>query len=197
MSGRSPAAQNAAADGHELTLPAPAPAAHASTAIELSRISIAALIPGEALIRARVLWASLLDAGNYPTSAQTFELLADFQFNAIRDQLIADIPGIDEPMVRILLAQTQQSPRWSRLEWAEQVLLHLYTNGAPPYVAPVLLAVGYISWWQGRGSKALQFMDLALEADPRYQLAFLVRQMIRTGMVAAWVPDKHKAHRGL
>ena len=154
---------------------------------------IAAARTGEALDRARALWASLLDAGTYPSPQQTAELLADFQFMAIRDRLIADIPGLDGPMQRILLGQTEQSPRWSRLEWAEQILLHLYTNGAAQYAAPVLLAVGYISWWQGRSSKAIQFMELALDADPRYQLALLVRRMLRTGMAAGWSSVKHQS----
>ncbi|HEV7167181.1 MAG TPA: DUF4192 family protein [Micrococcaceae bacterium] len=164
-----------------------------ATAVELWLDRIAMAPPAEALNQARALWASLLDAGTYPTLAQTAELLADFQFMAIRDRLIADIPGMDEPIHRILLGQTEQTPRWSRLEWAEQILLHLYTNGAPQYAAPVLLAVGYISWWQGRSSKAIQFMELALDADPRYQLALLVRQMLRSGMAAGWTSVKHQS----
>lgn len=69
-----------------------------ATAVELWLDRIAMAPPAEALNQARALWASLLDAGTYPTLAQTAELLADFQFMAIRDRLIADIPGMDEPI---------------------------------------------------------------------------------------------------
>jgi hypothetical protein len=75
------------------------------------------------------------DRWQAPTSARTLDrppwvpvLIAGLQFPAIRDQLMADIPGIDEPMDRVLLAQTNSKPHWSRVEWAEQLLLHAYTQ---------------------------------------------------------------------
>ena len=80
--------------------------------------------PGEALEHAKTLWDGTLDAISYPNDDQTIKLIANFQAPAIRDQLMADIPGIDEPMDRVLLAQTDGGPQWSRVEWAQQLLLH-------------------------------------------------------------------------
>ena len=70
--------------------------------------------PGEAVAQARTLWDGMLEAISYPDDDQTIDLIANFQAPAIRDQLMADIPGIDEPMDRVLLAQTDGGPQWSR-----------------------------------------------------------------------------------
>jgi hypothetical protein len=48
---------------------------------------------------------------------------------------------------------------------------------------------------EGRGSKAHQFLELALEADPGYHLARLSDQMIGSGMTAGWGMDKGTAYR--
>jgi hypothetical protein len=146
----------------------------------------------EAMAQAMTLWTEMLEAKTHPDDEQTIGLIANFQFPAIRDQLMADIPGIDEPMDRILLAQTHGKPQWSRVEWAEQLLVHAYTHS---HSAPSLTAIAFINWWEGRGSKAHQFLDLALEADPNYRLARLSDQMIGTGMVAGWSIDKSAAYR--
>ena len=97
---------------------------------------------------------------------------------------MADIPGIDEPMDRVLLAQTDSKPHCSRVEWAEQLLVHAYTRSSTRHPAPILTAIAFINWWEGRGSKAHQFLQLALEADPGYHLARLSDQMIGRGIVA-------------
>ena len=76
-------------------------------------------------------------------------------------------------MDRVLLAQTHSKPHWSRIEWAEQLLLHAYTRSTTKHSAPILTAIAFINWWEGRGSKAHQFLQLALEADPAHRLARL------------------------
>jgi hypothetical protein len=151
--------------------------------------------PGEALEQARTLWDGMLDAISYPNDEETISLIANFQAPAIRDQLMADIPGIDEPMDRVLLAQTHGGPQWSRVEWAQQLLLHAYTHSSTKHSAPILTAIAFVNWWEGRGSKAHQFLQLALEADPAYRLARLSDLMIGSGMVAGWNMDKDRAFR--
>jgi hypothetical protein len=108
---------------------------------------------------------------------------------------MADIPGINEPMDRVLLAQTHGGPQWSRVEWAQQLLLHAYTHSSTKHSAPILTAIAFVNWWEGRGSKAHQFLQLALEADPAYQLARLSDLMIGSGTVAGWNMDKDRAFR--
>ncbi|MBP1136514.1 hypothetical protein JOE31_002746 [Arthrobacter sp. PvP023] len=73
--------------------------------------------------------------------------------------------GIDEPMDRVLLGQTHGGPQWSRVEWAQQLLLHAYTHSNTKHSAPILTAIAFVNWWEGRGSKAHQFLQLALEAS--------------------------------
>ncbi len=49
------------------------------------------------------------------------ELIAYLKFVSVRDHLLADIPGLDEPMSDLLRGQTK-SPRWARVDRVEQVL---------------------------------------------------------------------------
>ncbi|MFJ5698713.1 DUF4192 domain-containing protein [Arthrobacter sp. NPDC093139] len=178
-----------------ITLPTPTKDAAKDAAVENHMKTIRALPANDAIGRARRLWADMLDAKTYPTEDQIITLIANFQFPGIRDQLIADIPGIKEPAHQVLFAQTQGKPQWSRIEWAQQLLLHTYTRTNNQHAAPLLTALGYIHWWEGRGSKAHQFLQLALEADPEYRLAKLSDQMIGCGMIAGWNTDKNTAYR--
>ena len=100
-------------------------------------------------------------------------------------------------MQQILFAQTEAAPKWSRIDWAQQLLLHAYTRTSPEHAAPVLTTIGYINWWEGRGSKAHQFLQLALDTDPAYRLARLSDQMIGSGIVAGWNMNKDTAYKTL
>jgi hypothetical protein len=150
-----------------------------------------------ALQQGRNLWADMLDSKTFPSDDDCQALVANLQFPAIRDRLIADIPGVDEPMRQVLFAQTDQAPKWSRIEWAQQLLLHAYTRTSPQHSAPVLTAIGYINWWEGKGSKAHQVLQLALGSDPGYRLAHLSDQMIGSGIVAGWNMNKDTAYKTL
>ena len=79
-------------------------------------------------------------------------------------------------------------------EWAQQLLLHAYTRTTPEHATPVLTA---ICWEGGRGSKAHQFLQLALDTDPAYRLARLSDQMIGSGLVAGWNMNKNTAYKAL
>ena len=178
-----------------ITLPAPTQEASKAIEVQQRMETIRHLPHYDAMDEARTLWAGMLNSKTYPSHDQTVSLIANLQFAGIRDQLMADIPGIDEPIDQVLLAQTAATPQWSRIEWAEQLLLHAYTQTNNQHAAPVLTAIGYINWWEGRGSKAHQFLQLALEADPSYRLARLSDQMIGQGMIAPWNTDRHTAYR--
>ncbi|WP_307052285.1 hypothetical protein [Arthrobacter oryzae] len=75
------------------------------------------------------------------------------------------------------------------------MLLNAYTHSSTDHAAPILTAIAYINWWEGRGSKAHQFLQLAVEADPADRLARLSDLMIGSGMVAGWNMDKDRAFR--
>jgi hypothetical protein len=180
-----------------VTLPTTSQEAAKAAAVEHHMDTIASQPTDAALQQGRNLWADMLDSKTFPSDDDCQALVANLQFPAIRDRLIADIPGVDEPMRQVLFAQTDQAPKWSRIEWAQQLLLHAYTRTSPEHAAPVLTAIGYINWWEGKGSKAHQFLQLALGSDPGYRLARLSDQMIGSGLVAGWNMNKDTAYKTL
>ena len=148
-----------------------------------------------AIEKARILWDSLLEGTEMPTDDQAAELLAYFKFISVRDHLLADIPGIDDTMRDLLLGQTKQAPRWDRVDRATEVLLHLYGRSDGPHAAPVLTSLGVIQWWEGRGSRAHDCFQRALEADPYYRLAQLSDQMVAAGILAPWATNRNAAYQ--
>lgn len=180
-----------------ITLPTTNEAQTKAAAVERHMEAISCQPADTALQQGRKLWSEMLDSRNFPSDEDCHALVANLQFPAIRDRLIADIPDVDEPMQHILFAQTETAPKWSRIEWAQQLLLHAYTRTSAEHAAPVLTAIGYINWWEGRGSKAHQFLQLALDNDPAYRLARLSDQMIGSGIVAAWNMKRNTAYKAL
>ena len=89
-------------------------------------------------------------------------------------------------------ARTTPRPCRSTLALGADPRIHTQQH---PTLRPIRTAIALINWWEGRGSKAHQFLELALEADPNYRLARLSDQMIGTGMVAGWSIDKGTAYR--
>ncbi|MDQ0000719.1 DUF4192 domain-containing protein [Pseudarthrobacter sulfonivorans] len=182
---------------NQITLPTTDQEAAKATAVEHHIETIRSQQTDAALEQGRKLWSDMLESDTFPNDDACHALVANLQFPTIRDRLIADIPGLDEPMQQILFAQTNEPPKWSRIEWAQQLLLHAYTRTSPQHSAPVLTAIGYINWWEGKGSKAHQFLQLALDSDPAYRLARLSDQMIGSGIVAGWNMNNDTAYKTL
>ncbi|MCD4852052.1 DUF4192 domain-containing protein [Arthrobacter sp. AK01] len=180
---------------NRIVLPTPTHEADHAIAVENRMNTIRAQAPHQAALQASQLWTTMLDSNDFPTDDDCTTLVANFQFPHIRDRLMADIPGIDESPQHILFAQTETAPKWSRLEWAQQLLLHVYTRTSPQHAAPILTTIGYINWWEGRGSKAHQYMQLALDTDPGYRFARLTDQMLGAGIIAGWNTNKNTAYK--
>jgi hypothetical protein len=111
-----------------ITLPTTRQEAAKAAAVERHMDTIRTQPTDTALQQGRKLWAGMLDSKTFPSDDDCHALVANLQFPSIRDRLIADIPGVDEPMQQILFAQTERAPKWSRIEWAQQLLLHAYTR---------------------------------------------------------------------
>ncbi|WP_396136675.1 MULTISPECIES: hypothetical protein [unclassified Arthrobacter] len=56
----------------------------------------------------------------------------------------------------------------------------------------MLTTIGYINWWEGRGSKAHQYMHLALDTDPGYRFARLTDQCSEPASSPPGTPQKHR-----
>jgi hypothetical protein len=84
------------APSNRITLPASAKETKAADAVDDRMKSIYNMNTNDALNQARALWDGMLDATAYPSDDQ-ISLIANFQSPGIRDQLMADIHGIDEP----------------------------------------------------------------------------------------------------
>jgi hypothetical protein len=66
---------------------------------------------------------------------------------------------------------------------------------SPEHAAPILTTIGYINWWEGTGSKAHQYLQLALDTDPGYRFARLTDHMLGAGIIAGWNTNKNTAYR--
>jgi hypothetical protein len=183
------------APNNQMTLPTVSHRREDATAVERHMEAITTRPPAAAIEDAHRLWNGILKSNNYPTDQDVQKLIAYFQFPHIRDQLMADIPGINEPPEHILFAQTTTAPNWSRIEWAKDLLLHTYIRTSPEHAAPILTTIGYINWWEGRGSKAHQYLQLALDTDPGYRFARLTDHMLGAGIIASWNTNKNTAYR--
>ena len=75
--------------------------------------------PTQRLDAAYRLWMELIGHGVEPIHDQLAEVLAGLQHVGLRDQLPADIPGINEPMAATLFGATDEAPQWDRIDSSE------------------------------------------------------------------------------
>lgn len=151
--------------------------------------------PAKSLDAVYRLWMDLLDHDDEPTHDQLAEILAGLQHVGLRDQILADMPGINEPMGATLFGATDEAPQWDRIDSSEKLLRQLLTISAPTHAAAPLTMLGHICWWKGKGTAAANYMHVALTFDPHYHLARLLDQMLGAGVVSGWAQHKNTAYR--
>ncbi|WP_269939258.1 DUF4192 domain-containing protein [Arthrobacter sp. HY1533] len=151
--------------------------------------------PAQSLAAAYRLWTEFVDHDADPTHEQLAEVLAGLQHVGLRDQILANMPGINEPMGATLLGATDEAPQWDRIDSSEKLLRQLLTIAAPTHVAAPLTMLGHICWWKGKGTAAANYMHVALTFDPDYHLAKLLDQMLGAGVVSGWAQHKNTAYR--
>ncbi|MEV8183382.1 DUF4192 domain-containing protein [Specibacter sp. NPDC078692] len=151
--------------------------------------------PSKSLDAAYRLWMKLIDHGGEPTHDQLAEILAGLQHVGLRDQILADMPGINEPMAATLFGATDEAPQWDRIDNSEKLLRQLLTIAAPAHAAAPLTMLGHICWWKGRGTAAANYMHVALTFDPDYHLARLLDQLLGAGVVSGWAQHQNTAYR--
>ncbi|MDJ0357670.1 DUF4192 family protein [Paenarthrobacter sp. PH39-S1] len=170
-------------------------ATHADHDAVDSAIRDMAISPAQSLDAAYRLWMELIDHGGEPTHEQLAEVLAGLQHVGLRDQILADMPGINQPMAATLFGATEEAPQWDRIDNSEKLLRQLLTIAAPAHAAAPLTMLGHICWWKGRGTAAANYMHVALTFDPDYHLARLLDQMLGAGVVSGWAQHKNTAYR--
>jgi len=141
------------------------------------------------------LWTDLLDSGAEPTDGELAEVLAGLQNVGLRDHVLADMPGLNEPMDATLFGATDQAPQWARIDNAEVLLKRLLTIASPTHAAAPLTMLGHICWWKGKGTAAANYMHVALTFDPDYHLARLLDQLLGAGAVSGWAQHKETCYR--
>lgn len=72
--------------------------------------------------------------------------MATLQHVGLRDQILSDMPGINEPMGATLLGVTDEVPHRVRNDGSEQLPRQLLTMAAPAHAAALLTMLGHICW---------------------------------------------------
>ncbi|WP_022924850.1 DUF4192 domain-containing protein [Serinicoccus marinus] len=140
--------------------------------------------PG-AMLRALTAW---LTDGVPPTAGQRAGIAWTLADREVRDAVLARwLPelgwddGLGQDGARDLCAGLAAFPGEG---WREPVgrLLALAGEVPHPFDSAVLTMVAMVSWVRGDGTLANEAVDTALERDPRYTLARLLRRMLEAGL---------------
>ncbi|MCC2313221.1 DUF4192 domain-containing protein [Cellulomonas xiejunii] len=124
-------------------------------------------------VRDAVLVACLPDAGSLPErvlvrGGPDEDAEVGAAIGRLVDPASGEPPGDDVHAVRTAL---------------EDVVAHGRRGAQAP--ASTLLAT--IAWWQGDGARAAVLLDRALQDDPAYRLALLLRSAVDAGLAPGWV----------
>ncbi|MEO8223009.1 MAG: DUF4192 domain-containing protein [Specibacter sp.] len=144
---------------------------------------------------ARGAWSKAL--GTTPDTARACLLVAYIQNVNLRDRLMADLFNTDErDFGNVLIGDTTTRPTWDRVEQGEALALELLSQTPQEFRAPLYAILGFISWYMGRSSRALDYMEKALDAEPGYRLADLFKQLLEYGHLPAVVTNRDTAYPG-
>ena len=144
---------------------------------------------------ARGAWSKAL--GTTPETARACLLVAYIQNRNLRDRLMADLFNTDErDFENVLMGNTTTRPTWERVEQGEALALELLSQTPQEFRAPLYTMLGFISWYMGRSSRAVDYMEKALDAEPGYRLAELFKQLLGLGQLPAAVTNPETAYPG-
>lgn len=144
---------------------------------------------------ARGAWSKAL--GTTPDTARACLLVAYIQNGNLRDRLMADLFNTDERQFEsVLMGNSTTRPTWDRVEQGEALALELLRQTPQEFRAPLYAMLGFISWYMGRSSRAMEYMEKALDAEPGYRLADLFKQLLDYGHLPAVVSNIETAYPG-
>lgn len=109
------------------------------------------------------------------------------------DELVAadlaagSVDEIDEVIVGLFLGRTGLRPEPRRVRRGIRVLELAIAEAPRRYLPGLLCIVGWLHWSQGRGSRAGEQFDRALDLDPRHPMARLLSAFLATGALPDWL----------
>lgn len=144
---------------------------------------------------ARAAWTDAL--GTVPETATACLLAAYVQNVGLRDRVMADfINTDDEEYAAVLMGQTTTRPTWARVNQGEALLVELLAQTPGEFRAPLYTMLAYISWYKGRSTLGVEYLDKALTAAPGYRLAGLLKHLMDVGYLPKVATDKATAYPG-
>ena len=144
---------------------------------------------------ARGAWSKAL--GTTPDTTRACLLVAYLQTGNLRDRLMADLFNTDErDFENVLVGNSTTRPTWDRVEQGEALVLDLLSQTPQEFRAPLYAMLGFISWYMGRSSRAVDYMEKALDATPGYRFAHLFKQLLEYGHLPAVVTNRETAYHG-
>lgn len=161
-------------------------AARTDLALTLLAADPTALDPDEAL---RALGAWVVNGAPPPGARERAWIIAELHDRQVRDALLGrwlpQMFGLEDilgPEDAALFAQ--RVPPWPQEE-SDAALDRLFELAARiPLVltAPVVTVAAFVAWAHGQGTVANEACDLALEVDPDYRMAVLLREGLDRGV---------------
>jgi hypothetical protein len=138
-------------------------------------------------INGRELWAHAIESQGRISPETAVQLLACFQFPALRDTLLCNVidpERLDAHGCGDLLIGIGIAPDWARVDKAEEAARTLITAAPEGYRAPLLTLIGWIGYLKGQSTVAAAHLAAALEDLPGYRLAELLEEVISGGRIA-------------
>lgn len=143
----------------------------------------------------RALWQETL--GSNPGQETGLQLIAALHTPALRDRIIADTISTSEDretFAAVFLGKYTGAPDWNRVDAVQTLLIELLQFTPDEARAPLFTFLGWINWYKGRSSIAVQYFTKARAADPTSKLPQLLTQLVSRGILPACVTREATAY---
>ena len=144
----------------------------------------------------RALWQETL--GTTPVKDTALQLIAALHTPAVRDRIIADTISLDddpETFAAVVIGRYTGTPDWEHVDATQALLIELFRFTPPEARAPLFAFLGWIHWYKGRSSIAVQYLTKAQDTDPEHTLSGLLTQLVNTGTLPECVTNQRTAYQ--
>ena len=95
----------------------------------------------------------------------------------------------------VLIGRSSEAPDWEHLDRAYNAFTSLLGAASGEPAAALLTLLGWLEWARGRSSRADLCLIEALDIQPEYRLAQLLRELLRRGELPEWAQSPQTAWR--